>query len=304
MKRVAVVGADEIGASWTAWFLSQGLDVDVWDPNPDFESYVGNYVARAWPALERLGLRPGAAPDRWSPHQDRLEAVSRAQFVQESLTETPEIAREFYAAVEPAMLPEAILASSAGMMRMTDLQGGLSTPGRFVIGHPFNPPHLIPLVEVVPGDRTTAETVDFCMAFYRAIGKHPIHVRKEVPGHLGNRLQAALYREAVNLVAEGVASVEDVDRAITHGPGLRWSIIGPHLAYHLAGGMSFMRVNESWWPTLGQPQLTPELCERLLAGVRAETDGQDMASLTGQRNDLLVTLLQTIGSRRPGERQT
>lgn len=301
VERVAVIGADAIGASWTAWFLAQGLEVDVWDPDPDFEHFVRDYVEKAWPNLTQLGLRPGASKTRWHPHKDMVAAVSDAQFVQESLTEDPEVARKLYAVLENAMHPDVVLASSSGMMRMSDLQGQLSTAGRFAIGHPFNPPHLIPLVEVVGGELTDAATIQFCMEFYRHFGKRPIHVKKEVPGHLGNRLQAALYREAVHAVAEGIASVEDVDEAVTFGPGLRWAILGPHLAYHLAGGLNFMRVNEQWWPTLGQPQLSADIIQALSAGVAREAKGKDIAALSAERDALLVALLNVIDQRRPGQ---
>ena len=192
---------------------------------------------------------------------------------------------------------------------MTDLARDLRTPGRFLIGHPFNPPHLIPLVEVVGGERTAPDTVALAMAFYRAIGKHPIHLHKEAPGHLANRLQSALWREAVHAVAEGVASVADVDAAVAYGPGLRWAMMGPHLTFHLAGGEGGMAhfmehlgpANEVWWRSLGQPVLTPQLQRTIIAGVADEAGGQEVPALAARRDALLVALLQTIGDRRPAQ---
>ena len=308
ITRVAVIGAGTIGASWAACFLSYGLDVAVWDPSPDAELFVRGFVQRATPALQALG---GAAPDldRLSVHPDPAAAVAGVQFVQESAPERMDAKRALYAALEDALAPDAIVASSSSGLMVTDLARGLRTPGRFAIGHPFNPPHLIPLVEVVGGERTAPETLAACMALYRRAGKHPIHLRKEAPGHLANRLQSALWREAVHAVAEGVASVADVDAAVAYGPGLRWAMMGPHLTFHLAGGEGGMAhfmehlgpANEVWWRSLGQPALTPEVQRAIVAGVTEETAGQDVALLAAQRDALLVALLRTIGERRPGQ---
>jgi 3-hydroxyacyl-CoA dehydrogenase len=174
-----------------------------------------------------------------------------------------------------------------------------------VIGHPFNPPHLIPLVEVVGGERTAPATIEGALAFYKAIGKRPIHIRREVAGHVANRLQAALWREAVHLVAAGVASVADIDTAISEGPGLRWALMGPHLTFHLAGGSGGMAhfleqlgpPLESWWEDLGAPQLTPEVRQALTAGVSAEAEGRDIATLAAERDRFLVDLLALKGAR-------
>ena len=236
VTNVAVLGAGTIGASWTAWFLSRGLRVAVYDPDPAREAYVQRMVANAWPTLTRLGMVAAATPDHWSFTTDPAAAVRDAEFVQENCPERAEIKRALYATIEPALQREKILASSSSGLMMTGLQDGLATPERFVIGHPFNPPHLIPLVEVVGGEKTSAATIAWCMAFYRHIGKEPIHLKKEAVGHLANRLQAALWREAISAVASGLASVEDVDRAVAYGPGLRWAIMGPNLTFHLAGG--------------------------------------------------------------------
>ena len=308
ITQVAVIGAGIIGASWAACFLSHGLDVAVWDPSPDVEPFVRGFVQRASPALEALGGL-AADPARISFHPDPAAAVAGTQFVQESAPERTDAKRALYAALEDALAPETIVASSSSGLMMTDLARDLRTPGRFAIGHPFNPPHLIPLVEVVGGERTAPETVAACMAFYRRVGKHPIHLRKEMPGHLANRLQSALWREAVHAVAEGVASVADVDAAVAYGPGLRWAMMGPHLTFHLAGGEGGMAhfmehlgpANEAWWRSLGQPMLTPEVQRAVVAGVAEAAAGQDMAALAARRDELLVALLRTIGEGRPGQ---
>jgi 3-hydroxyacyl-CoA dehydrogenase len=231
VQRVAVLGAGTIGASWTALFLARGLRVAVQDPNPAAEAYVRRYVADVWPTLHRLGMVDDAAADRWSFHASAVAAVRGVDFVQENAPERLEIKRALYAEIDAVLEPGTILASSSSGLMMSDLQPGLASAARMAIGHPFNPPHLIPLVEVVGGAATAPATVDWCMEFYRHLGKRPIHIRKEAPGHLANRLQAALWREAIHAVVSGLASVEDVDTAISAGPGLRWAAMGPHMTF-------------------------------------------------------------------------
>ena len=308
ITRVAVVGAGTIGASWAAYFLSRGLAVSVWDPAAHADHFVRGFVARVWPTLQALGAL-AAEPGDLSFHATPAAAVAGAQFVQESAPERMDLKRALFATLADAAAPGVVVASSSSGLMMTELARGLPSPERFAIGHPFNPPHLIPLVEVVGGEHTTPETVALCMAFYRHIGKHPIHLRREAPGHLANRLQSALWREAVHAVAEGVATVADVDAAVAYGPGLRWALMGPHLTFHLAGGEGGMAhfmdhlgpANEVWWRSLGQPTLTPDLQRAIIDGVVAEAGGQDITALAAQRDALLVALLQTIGNRRPGQ---
>jgi 3-hydroxyacyl-CoA dehydrogenase len=188
---------------------------------------------------------------------------------------------------------------------MSDLQPGLASAPRMAIGHPFNPPHLIPLVEVVGGKDTAPATVAWCLDFYRHIGKQPIHIRKEAPGHLANRLQAALWREAINAVVTGLASVEDVDTAISAGPGLRWAAMGPHMTFHLGGGeggmthmlAQFRPAFEAWWRTMGTPELTDAVCRQLIEGVAAEARGRDIATLVRDRDAVLLPLLELVSKR-------
>ena len=302
VRRVAVIGAGTIGASWAAYFLSRGLEVSVSDPGPGREAFVRRTIAQAWPTLERLGLAAGADPEQWRFSADAREAARGADFVQESAPERLDVKTELYAALEEVLAEDVVIASSTSGLLMTELQKGRRRPGRFVVGHPFNPPHLIPLVEVIGGRETAEETIAWCLDFYRAVGKHPIRLSREVPGHLANRLQAALWREAVHAVATGLASVEDVDAAIAYGPGLRWALMGPHLIFHLAGGEGGMEhflahlgpPLESWWNTLGAPSLTPEVRQALLTGVAAEAAGRSIADLSHERDALLVALLETL----------
>ena len=305
VRCASVLGAGTIGASWTALFLARGLAVRVYDPAGDTESLVRAFIARAWPALERLGLAPDADPTRFTVHADPAAAVEGADLVQESGPENLAAKRALYARIDAALAPDAVLASSTSGLMPSALQEGRAGPERYVVGHPFNPPHLIPLVEVVGGRLTDPAVVDWTAAFYASLGKRPIRVRREMPGHVANRMQAALYREAIHLVLEGAASIEDVDTAIAAGPGLRWALMGPHLAHHLAGGRAGMRHLlehigpgiESWWADLGRPELSPAVIERLVAAFAA-TRPRPIAELEAERDALLLALLETLQSTR------
>jgi carnitine 3-dehydrogenase len=300
IRRVAVIGAGTIGASWAAQFLSRGLEVVVSDPSHGAPGLVRRMVESAWPVLQRLGADPGARPDNWRFVADPVAAVEGADFVQESAPERYEVKQALLPRLAAVLDERVVISSSSSGLLISRLREGCRFPGRCVIGHPFNPPHLVPLVEVVGGEGGSRAAIEAAMAFYRAIGKHPIELHKEVPGHLANRLQAALWREAVFMVAEGVASVADVDAAISEGPGMRWALMGPHATFNLAGGEGGMEhflhhllpAMQTWWETLGAPDLTPELQARLVAGVREETGGQDIATLAARRDRFLAALAE------------
>jgi len=307
VKHVAVIGTGTIGASWAAYFLSRGISVRASDPAPNGEAFVRDYVRTAWPTLERLGLAPGASPDRLRFERDPVAAVKDSEFVQESAPERLEMKVELFERLDRALPPEVILASSSSGILISNIVERCRHPERCVIGHPFNPPHVIPLVEVVGGKRTSPAVVERALAFYRGIGKHPIHIRKEVPGHLVNRLQAALWREAVHLVNEGVANVADVDAGIAYGPGLRWAIMGPHLLFHLAGGVGGMAhfmphlgvpLARDWWAALGKPELTPEVQKRIIDGVAEEAAGRTIPQLAAERDRCLIAILEALKSAR------
>jgi carnitine 3-dehydrogenase len=301
IQRVAVIGTGTIGASWAALFLARGLEVAATDPAPNAETLLRQRVMDTWPVLRRLGPVVSDGLSRLTFVADAAEAVRRAQFIQENGPEREELKRALFTALDQAAPPDAVIASSSSGLLMSRLQEVCTYPERCVIGHPFNPPHLIPLVEVVGGSRTSQSAIDRAMAFYAAIGKHPIHIRKEVKGHVANRLQAALWREAVHLVAEGVATVADVDAAIAAGPGLRWAQMGPHLTFHLAGGRGgvehflaqFAGPIQGWWQDLGAPALTPEVQRKLIDGVAEEAAGQTIAELEARRDEHLISLLSS-----------
>jgi 3-hydroxyacyl-CoA dehydrogenase len=300
ISRVAAIGTGTIGASWIALFLARGLRVAASDPAPGADKFLREFVAAAWPSLARLSPLPAAPP--WAAlsfHTEPEAALAGAEFVQESAPEREELKRVLLARLDSNLDPEIVIASSSSGLLMSRVQTDCRHPERCVIGHPFNPPHLVPLVEVVGGNKTGSAAIERALAFYTAIGKEPIQIRREVPGHIANRLQAALWREALHLVAEGIASVADIDTAISAGPGLRWALMGPHLTFHLAGGTGgidrfldqFAAPMANWWETLGAPTLTSELKERLAAGIAAETAGRSIAELADRRDRFLVELL-------------
>jgi carnitine 3-dehydrogenase len=296
-QRVAVVGAGVIGASWVAHFLAHGLDVVATDPSPGAEERLRSDVAAIWPTLQPDA---GGSPDRLAFTPDAAEAVADAEFVQENGPEREDVKHELFAVLDAAARPEVVLASSSsGMLPSVIAQGCPRHPERVVIGHPFNPPHLIPLVEVVPGEKTSEQAVEAALAFYTAVGKRPIRLRQELPGHVANRLQAALWQEAYSLVDRGVATVADIDTAIAHGPGLRWAVLGPFANQHLSGGPGGIAhvlehlgpPTEAWWRDLGQVTLTPELMAKIVAGVDEELAGVDPAELVARRDAVLTALL-------------
>jgi carnitine 3-dehydrogenase len=258
------------------------------------------FVDAAWPVLARLGSTAASPPHHLLLFcADPETAVAGADFVQENAPEREAVKQEVLARIDAVLPVDIVIASSSSGLLISRLQQGCRHPERVVIGHPFNPPHLIPLVEVVGGAKTSAATIERAMAFYRGVGKRPIHIRREVSGHVANRLQAALWREAVHLVASGVASVGDVDTAISEGPGLRWALMGPHLTFHLAGGAGGMAhfldqlgpPLESWWDDLGSPSLTPAVRAALTEGVAAETGDRNIDTLAAERDRFLVDLL-------------
>lgn len=302
IRRVAVIGTGVIGASWATCFLAAGREVVAADPAPDAEAALRATVAAQWPAMEAMGLASGASRDRLRFASSPEEAVAEADFVQENGPERLELKRELFARLDAAAPAAAILATSSSTIMVSEFQDACARhPGRVVLGHPFNPPHLIPLVEVAGGTATSAEAVERALAFYRAIGKHPVHLRREVRGHVANRLQAALWQEAFHLVASGVASVADVDAAIAHGPGLRWALLGPFLNLHLSGGSGgigalfgkpLWQATENMWRDLGRASVDEALGAQVAEGVAEELAARDQAEVVRQRDKALLALLR------------
>jgi len=302
VRRVGLVGAGVIGGGWALHYLRMGFDVDVCDPGPRAREGVESMLAEIWPLMERIGVRQGASPDRVTFHADIAAAVADADLVQESTPEDGKVKRAVIAEIDQAARPEVIIASSTSGFAMTMLQGDCRNPERCVVGHPFNPPYLIPLVEVVGGERTDAAAVDWLAAFYAYVGKRPLRLTRELPGFVGNRLQEAMWREALHMVAAGEATVEEIDEAITYGPGLRWAQMGPCLTFHLAGGsagMAYMLDHFGAallepWTRLQAPPLTPDLRERMVGGCLREADGRSVAELERLRDEFLSELLLLV----------
>src|SRR5258708_3372469 len=300
ISRVAIVGTGLIGSSWAACFLAHGLDVIATDPAPGAEDNARQYIDAAWPALAKIGLAPGASTSRLEFTGDLKGAVASADLVQENAPEREPIKIKLFAEMDSILPPPAILASSTSGIPMSRIQSECEHPERCVTGHPFNPPHLIPLVEVVGGGKTSAETIRQAMSFYASIGKKPIHVQKEVVGHVANRLQAAIYREIVNLIEKGVLDVADADTAVCWGPGLRWAVMGPNLLSHLVGGgggtQHFMEHLSgpvaAWWKDLGtQTEFTPQVKQTIVDGVLQEAAGRSIDELAAERDEVLMGLL-------------
>jgi len=301
INRVAIIGTGVIGASWAALFLAKGLDVVATDVAPNAEESLRHFIKSAWPALTRLGLAPGASQENLRFSADLAPAIKDADFVQENGPERIDFKRKLYGQLDELLPKDVIVASSSSGLTMSEIQvGALSHPERCVIGHPFNPPHLIPLVEIVGGARTSEETIQRAAEFYTSLGKRAIRLHKELPGHVANRLQAALGREVYYLVAEGVVSVADVDTAVCWGPGLRWGVMGQVLLNHLGGGQGgiehffdqFTGPLTAWWKTLGSVELTPEIRQKLIDGLHAEVGGRSVDEMNDQRDAILLGLLE------------
>jgi carnitine 3-dehydrogenase len=303
-KRIAVIGAGTIGASWAAYFLARGFEVSAYDPAPNGEDFARRFIDNAWPTLEKLkAVQAGADRKRFSFFKDPAAAAKGAAFVQESGPEREDVKIELFAAIDGAAPADSVIASSSSGLLISRVTTKCKHPERCVIGHPFNPPHLIPLVEVVGGAKTSPDAVTNAMNFYREIGKHPIHIKKEVRGHAANRLQAALWREAIHLVTEGVVSVADADAAIAYGPGLRWALMGPHLTFHMAGGDGGMKhfmdhlgpALQSWMDELGTPRLDAKTQKAIIDGVTEEAAGRSMDDLRRWRDRKLIEILRVSG---------
>ena len=305
LTTAAVLGCGVIGSSWTALFLAGGFKVDAYDPAPDAQTQLLKYIENCWPTLYALGFTEQPDLSKLQFHQDAVSAVKQADFIQENVPERIELKQALFAQIEPHVKPTAIIASSASGLMLSEMQAGWKNPSRLILGHPFNPPHLIPLVELLANAHTDDDVLTIAEDFYKQLGKVTIRVQKEVPAHVANRLQAALWREAISLVENGVASVDDVDKAVWAGPGLRWAAMGPHQLFHLGAGAGGMRefcerYGDSfhrWWEDLASVELKAEVIDQLVSGVTEKSAGSNdpqhsHATESAQRDDLIVAMLQ------------
>jgi len=299
IRQIAIVGTGVIGASWAAQYLARGFDVIATDPAPNAEANLRKYVDEAWELLTSIGLSAGASRDRLSFTTNLKDALAKADLVQENGPERPDFKIKLYADMDDATPVDSIIASSSSGITPSVMQSKCQHPERVVVGHPFNPPHIIPLVEVVGGARTSPEAIKQAMAFYTSIGKKAIHVRKELPGHVANRLQAALYREMLYLIEQGVLSVEETDAAVCYGPGLRWGVMGQSLQWHVGGGAGginhfmehLMDPLTGMMKALGNPQITPQLKQTIIDGVTREAANRSVDELAQEENKLIAGYL-------------
>ena len=296
IQRIAIVGTGVIGASWASYYLARGFDVVATDPAPNAEANLRKYVDDAWKILSKSGLSAGASRDRLTFQSKMSSALENADFVQENAPERPDFKAKLFAEIDDATPPDSILASSSSGLTMDVISSKCQRPERCVIGHPFNPPHVIPLVEVVGGEKTSVKTIETALAFYASIGKKPIRLSKALPGHVANRLQAALYKEVLYLVQEGVLSVADADAAVSYGPGPRWGVMGPSLLWHIGGGPGgihhfmehLMDPMAGLMKTLGTPNVTPELKQIIADGVLQMAGNRSVEQLAEQENAVLT----------------
>jgi len=299
VKSIGIVGTGVIGASWAAFYLSRGFDVLATDPADGAERRLRDLVASYWPTLEQLGLSRGASQDRLTFGTDISKILSGVDFVQENGPERLDIKRDLIANIDAALPDHAIIATSSSGILISSIQDAAKHPERVVLGHPFSPPHLIPLVEVLGGNLTSKDAVERTLAFYASIGKKPIHIRREIKGHVTNRLQAAIWQEAFWLVEQGIATVADIDTAISHGPGLRWALLGAFLNLEIAGGSGGLAhllehlgpPMESWWTDLKTVHLSDELNQKAVDETKEYLKPYDFAETVKQRDDILVKLL-------------
>jgi carnitine 3-dehydrogenase len=302
VRQFAALGAGVIGSGWVARALAHGLDVTAWDPAPGAQAQLRANVANAWPALERVGLAKGASQDRLRVVETVEECVADADFIQESAPEREELKLALHERVSRAAKADAIIASSTSGLLPSDFYARAVHPERCVVGHPFNPVYLLPLVEVLGGELTSGDAIDTAMSFYASIGMRPLRVKKEVPGFIADRLLEALWREALHLVNEGVATTGEIDDAIRYGAGIRWSFMGTFLTYTLAGGEAGMRhfmqqfgpALELPWTKLVAPTLTDELIDRVVDGTSRQTNGRGIKELERYRDDCITSVIEAI----------
>jgi carnitine 3-dehydrogenase len=299
---IAIVGTGVIGTGWTVRCLAYGLDVIATDPDPNAEAKLRVAIDNAWSAMERQGIAPGASRDRLIFVRSAEEAVAGADFIQENVPEREHLKQDLLARIDAVARPDAVIASSTSGLLPTALQSRMKYPERLVVGHPFNPVYILPLVEVLGGKWTAPGSVELARAFYSTIGMRPLHVRTEIEGFIADRLMEALWREALWLVNDGIATTEEIDAAVVYGCGLRWSLMGTFLTFHLAGGQGGVRhMLQQFGPALKlpwakgvAPELTQSLIDRIADGCEHQAAGRSIQELENRRDNFLVDLLGLV----------
>ncbi|MCB9430845.1 MAG: L-carnitine dehydrogenase [Ardenticatenaceae bacterium] len=306
VERVAVIGTGVIGSGWIAHFLRQGMQVRAWDPASDAEEKVRERLTAVWPILTRLGLHPNASPDNLTFCATLEEAVADAQFVQENTPERLPIKIASLKAIDAACPPDTIIASSTSGYLMSEMDVECQHPERCTVAHPFNPPYLMPVVEVVASPRTSLEAHQWAVDFYRVTGKQPLKLTKEVPGFVADRIMEAVWREILHMIDNDMATVEEIDMAVRYGPGIRWAMMGPLTVLHLGGGEGGMAhlihqfgpSLQAPWTFLQPPELTDELAQKVIDGCDRLTEGVPIRELEAERDDLLIRMLELLDSSR------
>lgn len=303
IKQITVVGTGVIGNGWITRFLANGYYVVASDPDPEAEGRTRDAVARAWPKVKEMGLADGASPDHLTFEPDLAKALADADFIQENVPEREEMKQTVIADIDTHAREDAVIASSTSGILPSTLQAKCTHhPERVIVAHPFNPVYLMPLVELVGGEKTGETAIEDARAFYEHIGMKPLVVRQEIEGHLADRLMEAVWRESLHLVNDGAATTEEIDAAMVYGPGLRWALMGPFLTLHMGGGKNGMRhllhqfgpALKLPWTKLVAPELTDELSEKVISGSEAQTKGVDMADLEERRDAFLIELEQLL----------
>lgn len=310
VRRIACIGTGVIGAGWAAYFLARGFDVVGWDPHSEARERARRLIDQVWPTMTQLGLADGASPSRLTLTDTIETAMDGAQFVQENAPERLPLKQELLARVDTLAPPDIVISSSTSGFPVSELQARCARPERIVVGHPFNPPYLMPLVEVLGGGRTAQDAVDWTAAFYNSVGKVAITLKAEMPGFVANRLQEAIWREALQLIAGGKATVEDINRAMIYGPGLRWAFMGPFLQSQLTGGAGGIEHSlDQFTPEIRAPwcyapmaEMTPELRKTLIDGARQAAAGRTAEQLIEERDRVLVALLNALKASGPMDR--
>lgn len=306
VRQVGIVGTGVIGGGWAAHFLRNGMMVTAWDPAAGAEEKLRDRITAVWAKLTRLGLHPEASPDKLHFVPTLAEAVAQAEFVQENTPERLPIKIETLQQIDAACPPDTVIASSTSGYLMTEMAVGLQYPERCLVAHPFNPPYLMPLVEVVAGELTSAAVQEWAVAFYRATGKRPLKLSKEIPGFVADRIMEAVWREILHMLNHDMATVAEIEAAVRYGPGLRWALMGPLTVLHLGGGEGGMAhlihqfgpSLKAPWTFLEAPELTDELAQKVIDGCEALTQGRSIRDLEEERDDLLIRLIEMLGESR------
>ena len=298
VRHITCIGAGPIGGGWAAHYLAQGYHVTSYLHDASEHEGLMRLIENAWVSLEEIGLADGASLDNFNWTTDLAKATEKAEFIQESIPEVLALKQALYQKLGDMVDPQVVIASSTSGLSMTDIQANCVTPERTVVAHPFNPPYLLPLVEMIGGKQTSKETVEWTEAFYKVAGKSPLVMKKEIPGFIATRLQEAIWREALHMVANGEATVEQIDQAVVNGPGPRWALMGPCEIFHVGGGEGGMAycldqfgpALKLPWTRLKAPELTDELRDAMVNGCIEMTEGQDFATLSRKMNDGLVDI--------------